>query len=88
MLEFANDFRMNVDDLKSAENSLERQNCMWSRVMHKGEPHIVILASRRIAPGAELLVDYSDEYWVQTQKEKRGNARSDDDDDDDASEQD
>ena len=41
-----------------------RYNCEFCEVEIRGFPHLFVVASTDIAKGAELLIDYGQEYWV------------------------
>jgi hypothetical protein len=54
-LRFINDFR----------NTGSCANCGYDRIRIDGKLSLVIKTSRAVTAGAELLVDYGEEYWVE-----------------------
>ena len=70
VLEFANDYRLDVSKWKDdRKNDRARCTGQWVTVLHRGEPRLIIVATRTIPPGGELLIDYGHTYWQATAAE-------------------
>eukprot|EP00667_Euglena_gracilis_P023598 EG_transcript_26749 len=60
--QFINDCRF---DPFSVSVSPQRSplNCAFAEVLRHGRLYVIVLSVRPVAPGEELLLDYSDAYW-------------------------
>ena len=60
-----NDLLEDCDDLPAAFE----QNCQFAEVSYNGWPHVLLISTKAIEKGQELLTDYSYEYWVRFRNE-------------------
>ncbi len=68
--EFMNDFRLDVTrpSTRPAATELARINARWVCILRHAQPHMIVIATRNIAPGDWLLIDYGLSYWTSRAK--------------------